>query len=210
MIDRLQAAWSPEPIAGRLQIVSESPGNFTQETIYAFVYSPHGKALGRYLPMARHQRRTWYARKPRGLTIPLENIVEQRPPEIGAHQLWALEGRPNRLRQEFCEANLTSLVERQSRYTILARNSDRNATGVVAGVMSKLKALPASARRSITFDRGTRFARYGLLKAGSGWRAISTSHRRRGRRARWRTPMAGFGPSDQAVPLCTLLPCWRE
>ena len=59
VVDRLQAAWSPEQIAGRLQIEPKSPGNVTHETIYAFVYSPHGKALGlfRHLPMARQRRR---------------------------------------------------------------------------------------------------------------------------------------------------------
>jgi IS30 family transposase len=71
-------------------------------------------------------------------------------------------------RRELGQHNLTSLVERQSRYTILTRNPDRNATGVVDGVMSKLKALPASARRSVTFDRGTEFARYPLLKSKLG------------------------------------------
>jgi hypothetical protein len=71
-------------------------------------------------------------------------------------------------RQDFGKGNLTSLVERQSRYTILSRNPDRNAIGVVAGVIGKLKALPASARQSVTFDRGTEFARYGLLKSQLG------------------------------------------
>jgi len=171
VVDRLQAAWSPEQIAGRLQIESESPGNVTHETIYAFVYSPHGKALGLsgHLPMARRQRRIRYARKPRGFTIPLENTIEQRPPEIGARTSFGhWEGDLIAFRQDFGKANLTSLVERQSRYTILIRNPDRNATGVVAGVIGKLKALPASARQSVTFDRGTEFARYPLLKQKLG------------------------------------------
>ncbi len=171
VVDRLQAAWSPEQIAGRLQIEPEGPGSVTHETIYAFVYSPHGKALGlfRHLPMARHRRRTRYARKPRGLTIPLENTIEQRPPEIGARTSFGhWEGDLIMFRRELGQHNLTSLVERQSRYTVLTRNPDRNATGVVAGVIGKLKALPASARQSVTFNRGTEFARYPLLKSKLG------------------------------------------
>jgi transposase, IS30 family len=171
VVEQLQAAWSPEQIAGRLQIEPESPGQITHETIYAFVYSPHGKALGlsRHLPMARRQRRTRYARKPRGFTIPLENTIELRPPEIGARTSFGhWEGDLIAFRQDFGKANLTSLVERQSRYAILTRNPDRNATGVVAGVIGKLKALPASARQSVTFDRGTEFARYPLLKSKLG------------------------------------------
>ena len=113
----------------------------------------HSSAIG-YFP----RRRSRYARKPRGLTIPLENTIELRPPEIGARTSFGhWEGDLIAFRQDFGKANLTSLVERQSRYTILTRNPDRNATGVVAGVIGKLKALPALARQSVTFDRGTEF-----------------------------------------------------
>jgi len=50
------------------------------------------------------------------------------------------------------------LVERHSRYTILTRNRDRTSTGVMAGMIEKLKVLPETARVPITFDRGTEFA----------------------------------------------------
>ena len=65
------------------------------------------------------------------------------------------------------KANLTSLVEHGFRYTILTDAEQKN-TAVVAGVIGKLKALPASARHSVTFDRGTEFARYPLLKQKLG------------------------------------------
>ena len=47
---------------------------------------------------------------------------------------------------------------------ILTRNRDRNSAGVMSGMIEKLQALPASARQSITFDRGTEFSSYRLLK----------------------------------------------
>jgi IS30 family transposase len=71
-------------------------------------------------------------------------------------------------RKELGKHNLTSLVERQSRYTILTRNRDRNSTGVMTGMIEKLKVLPETARVSITFDRGTEFAYYPLLKQRLG------------------------------------------
>jgi hypothetical protein len=46
------------------------------------------------------------------------------------------------VRKELDQHTLTSLVERQSSYTILTCNSDRNAIAVVAGVMSKVKLCP--------------------------------------------------------------------
>src|SRR5918994_3221838 len=166
VMDRLKAGWSPEQIAGRLR-ASGAPERLSHETIYRFVYSSQGQKLGLYqdLPMARRRRRARYQRKPRGVFIPASNTIEQRPPEIATRTSFGhWEGDLMMFRRELGQHNLTSLVERQSRYTILTRNPDRNATGVVAGVIGKLKALPASARQSVTFDRGTEFARYPLLK----------------------------------------------
>ena len=53
-------------------------------------------------------------------------------------------------------------------YTILTRNRGRNSTGVMTGMIEKLKILPELARLSITFDRGTEFAYYALLKQKLG------------------------------------------
>jgi IS30 family transposase len=58
VVDQLQATWSPEQIAGRLQLEPEAPDTISHETIDKFVYSSQGKALAlfRCLPMARRQR----------------------------------------------------------------------------------------------------------------------------------------------------------
>ncbi|MBB3021326.1 IS30 family transposase [Microvirga lupini] len=76
VIDCLKAAWSPEQIAGRLQ-VSGAPERVSHETIYRFVYGPQGQHLGLSLdlPMAQRRRRIRYQRKPRGLFIPAANTL---------------------------------------------------------------------------------------------------------------------------------------
>ncbi len=71
-------------------------------------------------------------------------------------------------RQEFGKTNLTSLVERRSRFTILTRNPSRHSAGVMAGIDRQLKALPPSLRQSITFDRGTEFAAFLTLREKLG------------------------------------------
>lgn len=68
----------------------------------------------------------------------------------------------------FGKANLTSLVERKSRYLLLARNPSRHSAGVMSGIASHLGRLPAHARCSITFDRGTEFAFFSTLKRDLG------------------------------------------
>ncbi len=71
-------------------------------------------------------------------------------------------------RKEFGKANVTSLVERVSRFTVLAKNADRTSKPVMETLISGLKVLPQPARRSITFDRGTEFTAWAHLKAGLG------------------------------------------
>ncbi|GEO18605.1 IS30 family transposase [Microvirga aerophila] len=115
--------------------------------------------------MARRRRRARYQRKPRCLFIPAGNTIEQRPAEIADRTSFGhWEGDLMMFRKDLGRHNLTSLIERQSRYTILTRNRDRNSTGVMTGIIEKLKVLPEATRLSVTFDRGTEFASYPLLK----------------------------------------------
>nr|WP_087575747.1 IS30 family transposase [Sphingomonas sp. CDS-1] len=165
--DRLSAAWSPEQIAGYLRRHRGIREAVCHETIYQYVYGPDGRhqKLWRHLPVARRSRRQRYARKPRGLHIPLANTIGERPPQIGDRSSFGhWEGDLLIFRREYGKANLTSLVERRSRFTILARNPSRHSAAVVAGIHHHLRSMPPSLRQSITFDRGTEFAAFATLQ----------------------------------------------
>ncbi|WP_313326747.1 IS30 family transposase [Sphingobium yanoikuyae] len=124
-----------------------------------------GVQLWRHLPVARRSRRQRYGRKPRGLHIPVANTIGARPQEIADRSTFGhWEGDLLIFRREYGKANLTSLVERRSRFTFLARNPSRHSAGVMAGIDRHLHALPPSLRRSITFDRGTEFAAFATLR----------------------------------------------
>ncbi len=71
-------------------------------------------------------------------------------------------------RKKFGKANVTSLVERVSRFAIFLRNNDRQSRPVMDGLVRTLQALPHLARRSITFDRGTEFTDWPYLQASIG------------------------------------------
>lgn len=168
IIDRLAAAWSPEQIAGYVRRHRVAGLSISHETIYQYVYGPDGRRqeLWRYLPRARRSRRQRYARKPRGVHIPLANTISERLSKIGERSSFGhWEGDLLAFRKEFGKANLTSLVERRSRFTVLTHNPSRHSSGVMAGIDRHLRALPPALRRSITFDRGTEFAAFAVLKA---------------------------------------------
>ena len=71
-------------------------------------------------------------------------------------------------RKEHGKANVTSLVERVSRFTVVMRNEDRQSKPIMKSLIEGLAPLPADAHQSITFDRGTEFSAWQRLKDGIG------------------------------------------
>lgn len=167
----LARCWSPEQISGRLRLEQSNPIAVSHETIYQYVYGSEGRRLGLWsqLPRQRKSRRRRYARKPRGLNIPLANTIAERPKAISDRaQFGHWEGDLIAFRQEFGKSNLTSLVERRSRFVVLARNPSKHSSGVMQGIERHLHPLPQALRQSITFDRGTEFAAFATLRTNLG------------------------------------------
>lgn len=151
IVEGLMKAWSPEQIAGRLRIDQPGGQRVCHETIYQYVYGPEGRrhALYQQLPRARKSRRRRYARKPRGLYIPLENTIAERPVEIAKRSNFGhWEGDLVAFRKEYGKANLTTLVERCSRFMVMVRNPSRHSQGVVTGITQALAPLPPALRQS--------------------------------------------------------------
>ncbi|MEM6309272.1 MAG: IS30 family transposase [Pseudomonadota bacterium] len=71
-------------------------------------------------------------------------------------------------RQKFGKANVTSLVERVSRFTVLLMNTNKTTASMMGRLATVMRTLPHKARRSITFDRGTEFLVWKHLRVGIG------------------------------------------
>ncbi|WP_318013367.1 IS30 family transposase [Rhizobium sp. 3T7] len=67
--------------------------------------------------------------------------------------------------------NVTSLVERVSRYTVMIKNRSRHTRPIMDKIISAFSPLPSFARRSFIFDRGTEFAGFRALEDGLGARS---------------------------------------
>jgi IS30 family transposase len=163
--ERLEAGWSPQQIAGRLK-QEQGRASVCHETIYRHVYGPEGRRddLYRHLPKARRRRGSRYGRRPRGASIPRERWIENRPAEVGTRETFGhWEADLLIFGKQADKANVTSLLERKSRFTFLLANEDKRSAAVVAGITDALRGLPEDARRTITFDRGTEFASYAAL-----------------------------------------------
>ncbi len=167
VVDRLQAAWSPDQIAGNLKRQNRPGFYVSPETIYGFVYGPEGRELNlyRFLQKSFKSRRRRFTRKPRHLRGIPENMgIKHRPLFIDAREDFGhWEGDLMIFSREHGSANITSLVERKSRYTLLLKNQSRHSEGVLSRIRDQLASLPRHSRQSITFDRGSEFLAWPLL-----------------------------------------------
>ncbi len=156
--------WSPEQISGWLKI--RYPRNesmrVSHETIYRSLFvQARGvlkKELVQHLRSKRLIRRSVHARaggKSQGQIVDAISIRE-RPAEIEDRAIpghWEgdlLAGTSN--------SHIATLVERHSRFTILVKVPSKDTATVVAALSRQVRKLPASLRRSLTWDRGLELA----------------------------------------------------
>ncbi|HLP66505.1 MAG TPA: IS30 family transposase [Rhizobium sp.] len=171
IISWLKARWSPEQIAGRLLSDGICMVCVCKETIYRFIYGKEDYRLGlyEYLSEARRKRRPLRSRKPRDGAFPSAQRISQRPDIIGSRlQFGHWEGDLLIFERPFGQANITSLVERKSRYIVLIKNPSRHSRPIMDKIIRSFSPLPEFARRSFTFDRGTEIAGFSALEDGIG------------------------------------------
>lgn len=170
----LQAKWSPEQIAGRLAADGVSLVRVCQETIYRFIYCKEDYHRGLYLhlPERRRRRLPRGTRKPRDSYIPADYRISQRPDFIDNRtEFGHWEGDLLIFERKLGHSNITSLVERVSRYTVMIKNRSRHSRPIMDKIITAFSPLPSFARQSFTFDRGTEFSGFRALEDGIGARS---------------------------------------
>lgn len=159
----LKQRWSPEQIAARLR--RDHPDDpaawVSHETIYQWVYRQalQGRTLYQRLRRSRKYRRCRIPGERKGQrgVIPGRVGIEERPQVVnfrGRFGDWesdTVEGAKGR-------GLVATHVERRSRYTLLARLSDKKAATFTQATTASMKGLPSKLRRTATFDNGKEFA----------------------------------------------------
>lgn len=158
--------WSPEQISGWLKIryPDDESMRVSHETIYRTLFIQARGALKKelvgHLRSKRRIRRSRHARifkDSRGQIIDAISIRE-RPAEIEDRAVpghWEgdlIGGTKN--------SHIATLVERHSRFTALVKVSSKDTATVVAALSRQIRRLPASLRRSLTWDRGLEMAQH--------------------------------------------------
>jgi len=158
--------WSPEQISGWLktQYPDDQSMRVSHETVYRSLFiQARGvlkKELMDHLRSKRRMRRSRYATvsgQSRGQIVDAISIRE-RPPEVEDRAIpghWEgdlLGGAKN--------SYIATLVERHSRFAMLIKVSSKDTEVVVATLSRHVRKLPATLRRSLTWDRGLEMAKH--------------------------------------------------
>jgi IS30 family transposase len=161
--DLLGQSWSPQQIAGRLRHMRpDEPGwHLSHETIYCALYAlPRGewrRELIAQLRCAHKSRKSRSGGKDRRGSLPNMTSIHLRPVEVAARQVpghWEgdlIKGAGNR-------SSVGTLVERKSRYVILAKMTDASAQATLEAFTRRFRHVPACVRKSLTYDQGREMA----------------------------------------------------
>lgn len=161
---KLKQDWSPQQIAGWLR--DQYPGNpemwVSHETIYRSLFVQARGALKKeligHLRSKRRIRRSVHATD-RGIgrgEIKDAVSIRQRPAEVEDRAV------PGHWEGDLVEGSrgtyIATLVERQSRFVVLVKLSEKRTDAVVDALIKAVRKLPAALRKSLTWDRGTELA----------------------------------------------------
>jgi IS30 family transposase len=167
--ERLEALWSPRQIACWLR-EHGSVGCVSHETIYQSLFVQGRGELRRELARCLRTGRT--ARRPRGRLAsggPIRDMVmiSERPAEAADRAVpghWEgdlIAGKNN-------ASHIATLVERSTRYVLLARVTDAKAETVAAALAQRVTTLPAHLWKSLTWDQGREMAGHAAFSVATG------------------------------------------
>jgi len=161
---KLRLNWSPEQIAGWLKRAHPGDGSnqVSHETIYRSLFiqarGVFKKELLQHLRFKRTIRRSKAARRKgvgRGQIADMVSISE-RPASVEDRAV------PGHWEGDLLSGSMNSyiatLVERQTRYVMLAKVANKETQTVVSALIRQAKKLPTELYKSLTWDRGKELA----------------------------------------------------
>jgi hypothetical protein len=164
VVTKLEQNWSPEQIAGWLKWAypTNEARRVSHETIYRSLYVQARGVLKQelmaHLRSQRVFRRSRHATQKRGAkgTIVDAVSISERPPSIEDRAV------PGHWEGDLlCGAKnsfIVTLVERHTRYVMLAKVESRHTQTVINALIRQARKLPDELYRSLTWDRGAELA----------------------------------------------------
>lgn len=156
VIENIMDEQSPEGISGRLKNIEKGITYASTKAIYKFVESPHGRQIEKHLYSRAVKKKSGRKRDTR-VSIDGRTMIDERPKKVEKRlEFGHFEG-------DFIESgkdgtgSLLVLVERKTRYPLLAYLEDRSNGNVNTLVERMLKDIPI---KSLTLDNDISFQKH--------------------------------------------------
>ena len=173
VLDGMRMRKSPDQISGELRLLDPlhgllppAPGYVSRETIYCAIYAqPRGALRTELISLLRRSRagRRPRARgKARHTGLQDMTPISMRPPEV-EHRLVPGHWEGDFMKGAANASAIGTLVERTSRYTLLAPMADCSAASALEGFSRRLRTVPPELRRTLTYDQGSEMALHKTL-----------------------------------------------
>lgn len=167
VLERLGKEWSPEQISKtmKLEYPESSMMRISYETIYQFINSEEGKDLG----LVKQLRQGKFRRKKKKGVNPVDPKKQAIPGRISIHERPSIVDRKGRFgdwESDLMEGSrksrevLSVQKERKSQHVYLKKLRNKSSEETKRDINRKLKSLPKSLRRTITFDNGRENAQH--------------------------------------------------
>jgi len=161
---KLQRKWSPQQIAGWLKRAhpDDETARVSHETIYRSLFIQTRGVLKKEL--LAHLRATRAIRRSRHASLKRDGLgqikdavsIRERPATVEDRAI------PGHWEGDLIAGSrnsyIATLVERHSRYVLLAKVPNKGTASVVAALVTQVQHLPRELRRSLTWDRGKELA----------------------------------------------------
>ena len=157
-----QNQWSPEQIAGRLEM--KGMATISHETIYQRVLEDKnaGGTLYSHLRCKKKRKKRYgSARSSRG-AIPNRVDIDQRPAIVDSRRRTGDWEGDTIIGAHDGGAVIASMVERKSRYTVLAKAKNKKTTVVIDSINKRMLPI-AELVFTVTLDNGKEFSQHGVM-----------------------------------------------
>lgn len=169
ILEKLRLFWSPKQISVWLK--TEMEKDISHEAIYQYIYLLGRGELKKELISCLRQRKPLRQNR-KGVTEKRGTIadmitIHERPSEVADRTVpghW--EG--DLIMGKDHKSAIGTIVERQTRYLLLVKLKEKDAKSVRRAFAKKLKELPESLRKTMTYDRGKEMAEHKKFTIATG------------------------------------------
>ena len=167
VFDHLHTCWTPEQIAKRLKILYPDNMNMriSHESIYSYVYVMPRTTLKREIVAClRRKHKNRRSRKGQSKTGPIQDYlsIEERPAEV-ADRIVPGHWEGDLIMGHMNKSAIGALVERTTRMVFIVKLKKKDAGSVRKAFAAEFKELPASLKKTLTYDQGQEMAQHKLF-----------------------------------------------